>query len=187
VFIYYAAAGAVATAEVSATPPVWDTAKQGWYNAALTKRCIGSIYKDAGGNYTEKTIFINRELGISSTAGYLPPTLLMQPTIRSYKTNGGGADTLLLHNSSGTTTTFEIKKPIMCCVKNAGTSSELWLAMDGASKRIIFQNGSTTSDPLALNPGFYIIQTINGDGYLYGCGVYGANLMVAADIIKVIP
>ena len=60
VYIYYSVSGTTATAELSTTAPTWDDAKQGWYNAGATKRCVGSIYKDSGGNYDQKTIFLDQ-------------------------------------------------------------------------------------------------------------------------------
>ena len=60
VYIYYSVSGTTATAELSTTAPTWDDEKQGWYDAGKTKRCVGSIYKDSGGNYDQKTIFLDQ-------------------------------------------------------------------------------------------------------------------------------
>lgn len=50
----------------SSTAPAWDTAKSGFYHTvSTTHRCLASVYKDSSGNYTQKTIFLNREQGIT--------------------------------------------------------------------------------------------------------------------------
>jgi hypothetical protein len=67
VYIYYAVSGTTATGKLSTTAPTWSTTKQDWYNAAETELCIGSIFKDAAGNYTQKTLFLDREHGITYT------------------------------------------------------------------------------------------------------------------------
>jgi hypothetical protein len=49
------------------TAPTWSTSKQGWYGTAgaATYRYFASIYKDAGGLYTQKTLFMSRSKGIT--------------------------------------------------------------------------------------------------------------------------
>jgi len=74
VYIYYAVSGTTATAELSITAPTWDDEKQGWYDAGLTKRCVGSIYKDSGGNYDLKTIFLSQFHG-KTNQGIINPSL----------------------------------------------------------------------------------------------------------------
>ncbi len=55
VYFYLTVTGATAAFSYSTTAPTWDTAKQGWYNAAL--RCFGGCYKDSGGNYSLKWLY----------------------------------------------------------------------------------------------------------------------------------
>ena len=55
--------GATCTGVLSTTAPSWDEAKQGWYNGS--DRCYGIIYKDSGGNYTQKTLLMTRDYGIT--------------------------------------------------------------------------------------------------------------------------
>jgi hypothetical protein len=45
---------------LSITAPTWNDAKQGYYDATNTFRYYLKIYKDAGGNYTQKSIYINQ-------------------------------------------------------------------------------------------------------------------------------
>jgi len=64
VYGYAAVALGVITPEVSATAPTWDTDKQGFYDATGLKRCLYSFDKDAGANWTNKTILYTRESSI---------------------------------------------------------------------------------------------------------------------------
>jgi len=64
VYGYAAVALGVITPEVSTTAPTWDTDKQGFYDATGLKRCLYSFDKDAGANWTNKTILYTRESSI---------------------------------------------------------------------------------------------------------------------------
>lgn len=63
VYCYCSVSGATVTAILATTLPTWDDAKQGFYNGE--NRCYGSIYKDSGGNYDDRSIWLNNGLGIS--------------------------------------------------------------------------------------------------------------------------
>lgn len=56
VYIKLVVAGALATAEFTLVAPTWSTSKQGWYDGL--DRYIGGLYKDAGGNYTDKWLYV---------------------------------------------------------------------------------------------------------------------------------
>ncbi len=46
----------------SSTAPAWDTAKHGWYHGvSTTHRCLCQSYKNASGEYTQKSILNDRE------------------------------------------------------------------------------------------------------------------------------
>jgi hypothetical protein len=52
----------------SASAPAWDDDAQGWYIAASpTHRCIFIFFKVGAGNYTNKTIPLSRDTGITYT------------------------------------------------------------------------------------------------------------------------
>ena len=55
VYTYVVPAGVSCSATFSTTAPTWDTAKQGWYNGE--NRCFGGLYKDGGGNYSDKWLY----------------------------------------------------------------------------------------------------------------------------------
>ena len=56
IYGYLVVSGTSVTSKLKTTAPTWDTAKQGWYEAATTNRCYSTIYKDSGGNYDKKCI-----------------------------------------------------------------------------------------------------------------------------------
>lgn len=59
VYIKLVPAAPLVTAEFTTVAPTWSDAKQGWYGAgaSATHRYIGGLYKNAGGNYTNKYVF----------------------------------------------------------------------------------------------------------------------------------
>jgi hypothetical protein len=59
VYIKLVAAGASVTAAFTTTAPTWNTTLQGWYSG--TDRYIGGLYKDAGGNYTKKWFYEEKQ------------------------------------------------------------------------------------------------------------------------------
>ncbi len=55
--------GTTVTCELTTTAPTWQEEKGGWYDTATdTNRFWGGIYKDAGGNYSNKFIYLGRDL-----------------------------------------------------------------------------------------------------------------------------
>jgi hypothetical protein len=45
------------TSEYTATAPTWNTELQGWYDATGQYKYYAKLYKDAGGNYTQKALY----------------------------------------------------------------------------------------------------------------------------------
>jgi hypothetical protein len=45
------------TSAYTATPPVWNTELQGWYDATNQYKYYAKLYKDAGGNYLQKGLY----------------------------------------------------------------------------------------------------------------------------------
>ncbi len=199
VFIYYAVSGTTATAELSTTAPTWDTAKQGWYDAGATKRCIGSIFKDASGNYSQKTIFLNREDGITYQGMISPLSTVLTKIdagiVNSYKAAAGAADVLLksLVNPGPSVvegTAFNIKKPVSAFLTATGNnsftqssiqvqSSTGWVNVSGLDNTY-----AGHSQAGILVPGTYRIRSqYTGTTSLYALGVYGDTAITAADIV----
>ena len=59
--------GTPLTLEMTTTAPsAWDDDKQGYYDAGGTKRYLFQIYKDASANWTQKTIILGRDYGITN-------------------------------------------------------------------------------------------------------------------------
>ena len=52
---------------ITTTAPTWDDQQQGYYDATNTHRYLLTIYKDGSGNYTQKTIILDRERGITDS------------------------------------------------------------------------------------------------------------------------
>ena len=63
VYIRLVVTGAAADPEFTTTAPTWSLTKQGWYDATETKRYVGGLYKDAGGNYALKFLYRGFEDG----------------------------------------------------------------------------------------------------------------------------
>lgn len=57
VYIKLVVSGATATAAFTTAAPTWSTSKQGWYVG--NDRYVGGLYKDAGGNYIRKWLFLH--------------------------------------------------------------------------------------------------------------------------------
>jgi len=55
VYIKLVPSGTTATAAFTTAAPTWSTSKQGWYVG--NDRYIAGLYKDAGGNYTQKHLY----------------------------------------------------------------------------------------------------------------------------------
>ena len=53
--------GASVTCELTTTAPTWQEEKGGWYDTASdTNRFWGGIFKDVGGNYADKFLYVDR-------------------------------------------------------------------------------------------------------------------------------
>ncbi len=213
VYIYYAVSGSTATAELSTTAPTWDAAKQDWMDAGATKRCIGSIFKDGSGNYSEKTIFLSREHaitygGMSLAIGANGDRLIRLDSayalawdtsesgfvdLRSYKANAGAADVQLkqlITAGAGAGAAFNIKKPIMynllsTVVLGVGFYGRLQIQTAGGWYTVASTSSGISSNwAFAANPGTYrLYNDNNGTTTLYAVGVYGDVTITAANIV----
>lgn len=140
--------GSAYTAAWTATAPVWDTEKQGYYSADGSKRYFLRCVKDAGGNYTQKALYTNvRQMLQTYTGLALNPLANGDQEIRfatdasilwdesedqivfnkgidcNYKIASGGAGTeLATFTGSGFGPGFYIKKPIAVYIHTSNTA-----------------------------------------------------------------
>ena len=69
IYGYYLVGGGGTTVvcELTTTAPTWQEESGGWYDTASdTNRFWGGIYKDSGGNYSDKFLYLGRELAYSN-------------------------------------------------------------------------------------------------------------------------
>ena len=67
-YIYITSSSSSLTASATSTAPTWSGAKQGYYDAGGTKRCIGGCWKDR----SRKWIYTNRYAGPNSRTLNIP-------------------------------------------------------------------------------------------------------------------
>lgn len=119
--------GTSCTSVLTATAPTWNDEKQGWYDGA--DRYYGVIYKDSGGNYTQKTILLNEELG------YTNGGLSVMNSANEDKYIRLASDAAIKWDESETH--FDFSQPIhMSNAPSAGTNKDrdIYFASDAALK-----------------------------------------------------
>jgi hypothetical protein len=67
VYCYLVVAGLNVTSKLTTTAPTYNDEKQGYYDATNTYRYYAKIYKDNGGNYSQKAIYMNQEALYTNT------------------------------------------------------------------------------------------------------------------------
>jgi hypothetical protein len=197
------------------TAPTWDTAKQGYYGAAgsANHRYYGRVYKDSGGLYTQKAIYLNESQLITNAGIYLPTGVnadtyqyfatdayifwdesksLFSMDKLGYKTNERGADTLLLNVVGAGATLFTILKPISCYLELSGSpgdTASLYIYQLGSDRQIgstLTPGAGGTVFGLQLNPGNYRVNTSASANFsLYCSGVFSKLDMTISDIISI--
>ena len=158
VYIYYSVSGTTATAELSTTAPTWDDEKQGWYDAGKTKRCVGSIYKDSGGNYDKKTIFLGRTLGEKNL------DIVNPQQVGNYGFVGSCVTGAIYRDTTPTETYTNIKRKIieignwdMDATASVTVNHNLTVTTILAIKAIIRNDADTARYPIdSYSSGFYI-------------------------------
>jgi hypothetical protein len=193
VYVYYGVSGTSTTQELSTTAPGWEDDLQGFYNAARTKRCPITIYKDAAGDYTQKTILLNRESGITYQGVNLGGSaansdkiirlatdasivwdesedeFVPNKGIKLYAYLDATSEQLAQQVNAGTSAAFVITKPTMVYYKTTCASPQysnlLFGTVDGYVIMVETRIlvGLTAYTCLALNPGSYKIYN-SGNG-----------------------
>lgn len=208
IYVYFSVSGTTAAAEMSITAPGWEEDLNGFYNAARTKRCPITIYKDAAGDYTQKTILLNRSQGITYQ-GICP---IDETTVSSRTIRYNGTDDLicidnfaytlddsgvLLKTANNSTELFYVKLPITYYLDYYNSASgtalgSLDIYVRGDWQNIFSYNPGVMSGHYysyglnhTLMPGYYRMMTAAAYRYLYlyCTGVVARDSIVAAEIV----
>lgn len=195
----------------TSTAPTWSGSKQGWYGTggSATYRYLASIYKDGSGNYTQKTILLSREHGITATGLNLSGQaangdhVIRAATdasitwdesedqfkidkniddVKSYYAVTTGGDGVVIATQAGAGDAFfYIKKPISAYLSNPGTLS---ISQRSTWIAVPMTLSGGYQYGMMLNPGYYKINVpVSGTSNLYCTGVFGATEILVAEIV----
>ena len=137
----------------SSTAPSWDTAKHGWYHGvSTTHRCLCQSYKNASGEYSQKSILIDRDYKRRYYAhGILDPDITEEEvfeTIAPYMPNT--KDVLFLQGMSKRGTTDAITFVSHAIRFSTGTIRLYGLSVTGSLNSMDVRDGTTISLSVSL-------------------------------------
>lgn len=177
VYIYIDSLGA---ASFSSASPIWNTARQGWYNS--NDRAVAGVYKVDASTYQDKYIFYNSTDPSKDKYSGAGKTILTDATVDSYDIDTSGVLLTSITSASATRQDFEIYKPCSCIGVMPGLGGFLIQVYYGGGYRTYLRSYDSTGlieetyHAVSFAPGrysLYIYPNVTQTVYLYALGVFG--------------